>query len=166
MNEQLQEALIGFVAMITTAIQTAGGYAAEQFPVVISQLLMWEFSLSLLWFTIGVLTIAAGGYGAKLIVKGVADHNANIDKERKRLDDAITNNEAWVGRKTGYGMEYYKEARDILDLRRDNAGPIPAMVFCCAALLGLTIMFCNLTWAKIAIAPDVWLLEYAARLVV
>lgn len=162
MNEELQNALVNFVSMITSAAETAGGFAAEQMPEVIEQLLLWTATISAAWFLLGVFLFL--NCMLALYEKGgifsIAIGRAR--QARANAEAAYEAGERWT--RFGHG------GSSVTSVRYDGI-----MVRCAAieggtpyALLsvaGLTISASNLEWLKILIAPKVWLIEYAAGLV-
>lgn len=59
MNEELQQAL---AEMITSSVAVAGdalAFTKEQLPEVVQQLLVWKMTLSIVWFSIGLLFLIA-----------------------------------------------------------------------------------------------------------
>ena len=118
MNEKLQEAL---AELITLTIQ-GKDFVLEQAPDVITQLLAWNFTVSLIWFIVGGLMV--------LIIAPI-----------------------WTATLNG-------------KLRDGDNDPVFAIIYSILApLTGLLIITSNMAWLQIAIAPKVYLLEYASGLI-
>lgn len=133
MNEKLQQALAEMINKGVSAIEQAGTFAMDELPDVVSQLLMYEFAYSLLWFSVSVVFMLAlypitrSGMRSVLACENAEDED--------------------------YGRLMYARA-----------------LFCfggaiLGGILSVVTILTNHTWIKIWLAPKVWLIEYAARLV-
>jgi hypothetical protein len=132
MNEQLQQALAGLIAMVVAGAEALYEFGAEQVPLVLQQLLLWHAIQSLIYFCIGMLMTLVCGYLA------VAPHlYAASGCTRHKL-----------------GRWWSSDA------------DVPVVVITMLGLLfGPVITMNNLAWLKIWLAPNLYLLEYAAKLI-
>ena len=135
MNEELQNALVEFVAMITSAAQTAAEFGAEQLPEVIEQLLAWSFWSHAAWAAFWVI--------ASFVLATI---NFYVVKTRQKQVD------------NGGGF--------LWDRHGNPEGA--CILFWATILFGWIPFVCAIDYSmsalKIAIAPKVWLIEYAASL--
>ena len=122
LDTALQDLITGAVA----AAETAGGFVAEEAPIVVEQLLAWNFTVSLLLFLAGAIVVLA----MAILIK-------------------------WIN-KCSKGDKYSYEWLDA-----DGCEIFLLLPF----IGGVALIGCNLTWLKIAIAPKLYLLEYAADLI-
>lgn len=110
---------------VVNGVKTVGtkaiDFASEQIPDVIHQLLLWKFTISLIWFSTGVISLILLGIGLKKY------WDTDIDIEIKAISTVF------FGGLIGFAS--------------------------------LAIIFTNLTWLKIWIAPKLFLLEYATDLI-
>ena len=121
LDTALQDLITGAVA----AAETAGGFVAEEAPIVVEQVLAWNFTASLIMFIAGIVLI---------IVAIIATPKAI----------RACNSGGWA----------YAEAAE------------PLVVIPMISLYAISvILLFEHTWLKIAIAPKLYLLEYAADLI-
>jgi len=134
MNEQLQAELIKIVTSISNGATTAWGFLTEQTPDVIQQLLLWHGIKSFIAFCVAIIFIIAG-----LII------TAKLFKYSKELSAKS------------------KDRCNKSDYRCYDPTPFFAMWFVplvvCISVTPLVI-FENLTWLQIWVAPKTWILEY------
>lgn len=122
---------------------------------------------------------------AKLITQATAGNDTSVDFLQAQLPDVIVQLLMWHGVKSGilfvigilifiglviadiyFGNKLYK----ILEEGNDTESfwlfyIFIGSMFRATLLAAINITFLNLTWLQIWIAPKVWLIEYAARLV-
>lgn len=143
MKDKLQEALVDVIESATEGVKDGVSFLSAELPDVISQLLMWEMTASLIRMLIGLLIFAA------LIATAI-----KIAPKCGRGDKA--------GHK-------YRWRRYEPTLTHDDSGEVSLtailMIVPTALILMVSVMLMNLTWLKIWIAPKVYLIEYAATLV-
>ena len=160
MNGELQNALVEFVAMITSAAQTAAGFGAEQLPEVIEQLLMWSAIDSAAWFLLGAM-LFCNSILALLWERGIfSPLIQRARKTRSDAEDAYKAGESWT-RFSGTSIKSLQYDAIMVRCAIYDGGTIYAGF----SVIGLLISMSNLDWLKIIIAPKVWLIEYAAGLV-
>ena len=121
LDTALQDLITGAVA----AAETAGGFVAEEAPIVVEQLLVWNFTASLILFSILVLGVPCAVFAVWKCLK-------HFETVEVMIVAAI------VGLLSAIGAPAIVTASGM-------AGP--------------------LVWLKIAIAPKLYLLEYAADLI-
>ena len=69
MNEQLQQKLTTLLEWTEKAAQTSTKFVAEQTPLLIQEILRYNFWTSLVWFVFGLLVILSSCYGAWRLAK-------------------------------------------------------------------------------------------------
>ena len=126
--QTLDASLQSLITTVVAGAEKAGGFVAEEVPIVIDQLLAWKFTMSLLGFTLGVILLLPIYPLAKFALKGWMDEHEN----------AATNGIAAV------------------------IGSVATVSF---AVFSPVLLVVNLDWLQIAIAPKLYLLEYAANLI-
>lgn len=142
MNEQAEQALANLLNMAIDGIEGAKTFAEAQLPDVVEQLLTWKMLESLVPVSIAILLWVGAVY---LLISTPAA----IRRVRKARD----NGEEWTNYHNLTSPAYDFASRGLHRI-------LPALV---ATLVGL-LMF-NLTWLQILVAPKVYLLEYASKLV-
>ena len=140
MNEQLQAELIKIVTTINNGTGTAWDFLQEQTPDVIQQLLMWHGIKSFVAFCISIMFIITGFILTKKIYK-----QSKVLSDKAKVKD----------KDNPYG--YYD--------------PFPYIAMWVAPLLVCILVtpllvFGNLEWLQIWVAPKVWILEYIRSLAV
>lgn len=146
MNEQLQAELAKLVGMLNEGAEKVAEFGAEQIPIVLQQLLLWHSIHSLLGFVIGI-AVAFTGY--KLI--GVANQKA-IEAEKDHAD--------------GKSWTRFSPKSGLTSIRYDTVTGFERLIIPSSLILiGFVISARSMTWLKIWIAPNLYLLEYAAGLV-
>lgn len=120
----LDTAMQDLITKTVAAAETAGDFVVQEAPIVVEQLLAWNFAFSLIWF-IG---------GATMFMITVIYTALFWRKKWHQGDDELMG---------GLGIA------------------LPVVSTAIATFL----VCCNLTWLKIAIAPKLYLLEYAADLI-
>ena len=113
-------------------------FLSSEIPDVISQLLMWHMTISLLSTLLGVILIASFLYA----LKTYSGKGKLLDETRREYAQTLTHD------KDG----------DMADRVY-----ITAMVF--STGIGGSIFLLDIEWLKILIAPKVYLIEYAAALI-
>ena len=113
-------------------------FLSSEIPDVISQLLMWHMTISLLSTLLGVILIASFLYA----LKTYSGKGKLLDETRREYAQTLTHD------KDG----------DMADRVY-----ITAMVF--STGIGGSIFLLDIKWLKILIAPKVYLIEYAAALI-
>lgn len=146
MNEQLQKVLADIITKVTSGADAVVEFSKQQLPEVIQQLLVWHFISNLLQMLIPlVLLITAVTICVKFWAK--------LPRQESRDNDG---NFPWI-------PDQYRNRDGRLHPKYMIIGYVlPIFSF----VLGLITLFSmNLTWLKIAIAPKLYLLEYAASLI-
>lgn len=125
MNENLQNAVTALIEKSLGALESAQNFLVAEIPDVIQQLLMWKFTISLIYFSLGMFFILIFPVIANLI--------------------------AW---------KYTKK----FEMENDPWLFTPSLLF---SILSVVVGWCmvNLTWLQIWIAPKIFLIEYAAKLI-
>lgn len=149
MNEQANKILADLLQKASNGIDAAVSFSQAQIPDVIHQLLMWNFTKSIVMSVLAIMTI----YPVVRLVR----------RSLRRIPDGV------YLRGEGYswdeGKPKYKPG-----LVWDSKGDISPVVMLPVAFLALWLMWVlgsitDLTWLKIWIAPKLYLIEYAAHLV-
>lgn len=146
MNDQLQKVLADIIAKVTSGADAVVEFSKQQLPEVLQQLLMWHFISNLLSFIIPlVLLTICLTVSVRFWVK--------VPKQDSRdKDDRCP----WIA-------DEYRDKAHMLYFKYWLPGyALPAASF----ILGIiTLCNSNLVWLKIALAPKLYLLEYAASLI-
>jgi len=142
MNEELQKALSDLINKTSNGIDSASGFLASEIPDVIQQLLMWHGIYNFLMFIVGLIFLAATYPVVKCCINFLC--KAKVDLE---------NREPWT---------VYKDSSSITSFTYDIRHGVFIIPFIQVLMAFSTI---NLKWLQIWIAPKVWLLEYAAKIV-
>lgn len=142
MKEELQNTLLESIDLVKEWAQKGGEFVAEQTPLVIQELLLYNFWWHLIWWTIGVIGLLALCYTFKCGLKWV----------KKTHEEAVEFNK-------NIKYSYDKKSEDV-------TGEFMFVII--AHLTGLSIVLpmiiCNFTWLKIWLAPRLYILEYVGEL--
>jgi hypothetical protein len=143
-QKTLEQALVHIIEKAVHGIDTATAFIQAELPDVVQQLLVWHAVDSFIWFALGVSLPAL--FWITYLVKGGRGNVKETDK---------------------YGTTYYEET-----LTHGRSGEVSefGVFFCalgggCSHVIGTLLALDNLTWLKILLAPKLYLLEYAARLI-
>jgi hypothetical protein len=166
MNEELQQAIVAVIESMTGVAQSAYAFGAEQLPDVVQQLLLWNMMRSIICFGLGLILLAASVFILTRSFSGkqLAARKAAADNARRAYEAG----ESWTryeNLSTVTSIMYddiMRRERTILADEENVAICFGTAIF---GVVGLLIMFSNLTWLHILVAPKVWLIEYAAGLV-
>lgn len=140
-SEELQVRANQALLEMLSGIEKAADFTVEQAPMVVQELLLWNFTTSLVTSIFGwVLFITASLILSKTLI-------------------AYKNNKEWTLDKN-YS---YRETSHLAIVLVVGSGVFIGLYLAIAALVYSTGD--GLNWLKISIAPRVWLLEYAADLV-
>jgi hypothetical protein len=137
MNEQLQTAVATLIEKSLKAFESGADFMAAEIPDVVHQLLLWHATMSAIKMGAWVLTII-------VIIGG------NIYQYK------------WWNTKVEW-RSYGGETRTGTRFER-NDSPAMMNMFQILWVIPLGALF-NLEWLQIWVAPKVWLIEYAARMV-
>ena len=115
----LDGALQDLITKTVAAAETAGGFVATEAPIVVEQLLAWNYTISMIWFCLAIIVVVFGTI-------------------------------------VGYVLE-----------KTCNEEGVTVFLFAICSIVGFFICCTGngLTWLQIAIAPKLYLLEYAADLI-
>ena len=137
MNDQLKEmANTALATMIQDAL-TVREFAEEQIPLVVQELLRWEFTVSLIAWIVGVLLMVVP---AAMWLRAWRRKEVKTHADGSLVSDHNHTHGIWDG--------YFLLL-------------IPVVV---SIIIGVTVVINSFTWLQIAMAPRVFLLEYAANL--
>jgi len=150
MNEELQQAILKMIEGFTASVQGAAGFTVDKAPEVVRQLLEWHFYTSLFWF---------GLFGSLLILALRYFHRGLKEAPAKALEVTRRRKEAEEKYNSGK-MDASWDRYEHYDMKDDMWIIVPAFV--CLLCIGPVIG--SNTWLKILIAPDLYVLEYAAGL--
>jgi len=149
MNEQANKVLADLLQKASNGIDAAVSFSQAQIPDVVHQLLIWNFTKSLLMTVIAFASV----YPVVWILR----------RSWQRIPDGVFRSG------DGYSCENGR-TKYVPTLMWDKYGeisftimiPAPILVFW-ATWFFMTVL--DLTWLKIWIAPKLYLLEYAASLI-
>lgn len=173
MNEETKDALNQFLKNMLEGLESGARFAGEQIPILLHEILYWGFAKSFIFFSTGVVLFIFGVCLLKKAWKNIPNLKNEI---QRKLDEEF--------KKSG------KSLRDFCGGRRDgdisnfawrsdyvhggyrvepiaDAVPIVAAYFipCFLIVVALPLIFKNLAWLQIAVAPRLYLLEYASNLI-
>lgn len=137
-TQTLESVLIDAIQKTQGAVGEAVDFVVEQSPEVVQQLLLWNFTISLIWFCVGWIGIFVSYKIFRFLI-------SQSPPER---------GETWAYKVWSDGDVWMNPA--LVFSHVFNA----ALAFCC-----LIAVLSHLTWLKIWIAPKLYLLEYAASLI-
>ncbi|HHL2824763.1 TPA: hypothetical protein ACQ431_002994 [Citrobacter murliniae] len=148
MNEQANKILVDLLQKASNGIDAAVSFSQAQIPDVIHQLLVWNFTKSLVSTLFMIVTIPIVVKFARAMFK--------------REQDGVFDEEGYSWDK---GKPKYKPT---LIWERD--GDLSPLTLLFGAAIGLYaaisfIVIFDMTWLKIWLAPKLYLIEYAAHLV-
>lgn len=148
MNEQLQKALVELIGKASNGIDASVSFLSAEIPDVIHQLLAWYATKSAIECIIGFVIIAAGVKIFRLRFgkskdSALADYEIGKPWTRYCGSDRVTS------------TEY-----DLIMMMPDYWKAKAAGV----ALFIIGLLWVNIDWLKICIAPKIWLIEYASQL--
>lgn len=146
MNDDLQQALAEMVSKINSGADAVAQFGAEQMPVVLQQLLLWHGVTSAFWCAFWLVLAAICARTA-----------AGYQSRRAAARAAYDRGEEWT--RFGVGSQVTSVEYDIA------AGRIGFMAPAFAAFACLLLACANSAWLKILLAPELYLLEYAAQIV-
>lgn len=145
MNEQLKIELAKLVGMLNEGAEKVAEFGAEQIPIVLQQLLLWHWIASFLAFLFGlVLTVVP------ILMRNVFNRNLKFASDAKR------NGDDWA---------IFNGCKTISSFRHDLMVFSNAYLPWFSAASGVIIALSNFDWLKIWLAPNLYLLEYAAGIV-
>jgi len=153
MNEELQTALADILLKAAETAETASGFVLAQMPDVVQQLLTWKFVVSIILWVIGIALIVAAPIALKKIQNFLPPQHSQKHKERAvELD------------KKGYAGRSLEEDGELSRLGYNFHRRLVWLVFI-AWVPGWAMFFANLTWLQIWLAPKIYLIEYATKLI-
>lgn len=147
MTEQTDKVLAQLIQRASDGIDAAVSFSQAQLPDVIHQLLVWNFTRSLLMTVIALASIP-------LMIWFIRS------QVRRRPDGVVERGCSWeVGR-----------PRYVPTLVWDNTGDLSPLSFLLAVAVGFWALFVlrvviDATWLEIWLAPKLYLIEYAAQLI-
>ncbi len=125
MNEELQAQLTGILGYIEESVKSAGGFAIEQAPEIVQQLLAWELAENIILSTITVVVFIVSVVFIKKMFPLKKDRWGDVD--------------------FGAGLM------------------LAGLIF--TSVISFILSICGILAAlQIIIAPKIYLIEYAARL--
>lgn len=142
MNDKLQEELARFVEKSVAGIEGGVSFLTAEIPDTINQLLVWHMMESAITSVIAVVIT--------LLMSYITYKNVGVGELIKRND----NGHVYENHKTTLTHDKYG----------DVAPWIPTLMFPFLFIM-VALSYVNLTWLKVLVAPKVYLLEYAAKLV-
>ena len=148
MNEHLQKALAELIGKASSGIDASVSLLSAEIPDVIHQLLLWYAARSAIEFFVGVIILA---FGVKIFNMKIG---VSKDSAKKDYED-------------GKGWTRYYSSAKITSTEYDAIMMMPdywkAKVFgVFVAMIGM--IWVNIDWLQIWIAPKIWLIEYASQL--
>jgi len=151
MNEQLQntmnEAATALIEKAMSGLDSATGFLQAEIPEYVYQLMLWYGVKSAIMCAVAVLIIPLWIF---IFRKSI--------KMRNEAKQAYRNNESWTRFGGGEPSDVSSHSYDI------QANMIPLWV-ASIVFLAIFLLFINLEWIQIWIAPKVWLVEYASDLI-
>lgn len=146
MNEKAEQAIAKILKQAAEGIDNAAMFGQQHLPDVVQQLLTWHLVHSLILFGAGLALIVLAAVGIRC---------AEAYKQRALQD--YKDGEAWTRFRPG--SELTSTEFDMV------AGHCFHFLACLPAVVGLIMLFANLEWLQILVAPKLYVLEYAASLV-
>lgn len=146
MNEQAKDVLAQLMQRALDGVDAAVDFSQQQIPDVIQQLLMWKSAESLIYFSFGIIFV--------LFCPLIFYIGHRLEKKARR---DYENGEAWT-RHGGSAIS------SVTSISYDMVGSLKksSTLFVVA---GFIMVFENLEWLQIWMAPKLYLLEYGASLI-
>lgn len=148
MNEQLQNALIDIIGKVNSGIDASVSFLSAEIPDVLHQLLMWYAVKSAIECIVGLVIIAVGFKIFRI----------KFGKSKESARDDYESGKKWTrycGLDRVTSTEY-----DMIMMMPDYWKAKAAGV----AVFMIGLLWINIDWLKIWIAPKIWLIEYASHL--
>lgn len=171
MNEQAQKVLIDLLNRATSGIDKAVEFSQAQIPDVVNQLLMWNFTISLIYFISGIAIIPVWLIAYRKLLnlseRLLNNRNEELKLRKQEAKEAFASGESWTRFGGGGGITSVKYD-SIMSANEwiSNATYSMVILLCTGAFsIFMAINLVNFTWIKIWIAPKLYLIEYAASLV-
>ena len=133
MNEQLQNQLTKMLEWAERATSTGVEFVAEQTPLYIQELLVYNFWISLIWFVIGIIFLLIGINRTYSVVWG------KLSKEKWEVQNGI-----YISTLTSSGIQAL----------------ISIILAVVGLIVGPIISANNLEFVKVATAPRVFVVDY------
>lgn len=133
-SEQVNQALADILTKVTSGVEGVVDFSKEQIPDVVEQLLLWHTIEDLMFFVIGALLFTYGCYLFKI-------GQAKRDEYMRRYRD-----------------------REITEDTRVWSVILTYLVPSTLVTSGFITVTTNLDFIKIMVAPKLYLIEYAAKL--
>lgn len=161
MNEELQKA----ISEIFSSVLSAKDFLVGEIPEYISQLLLWNAIYSATLFSIGVLIISACSYVGVNSNKFIQKRKERITQEQKAAREAFERKEKWCFYRDSSSVTSIEYDRIMGKGAQDDSFVVMACCWAFCLFIGFMFVSVNTDWLKIWIAPKVWLVEYAAKLI-
>lgn len=172
MNEEASKILSGLLQKASDGIDAAVSFSQAQVPDVVHQLLVWKFTISLIYFLAGLAIIPLWLFAYKksssLLASLSGGRSERIKQQKEDARAAYKAGDSWT-RHGGSGSTTSIEFDRIMEqdpgiISRTLIHPLSFCITGCFSLF-MAICFINLKWLQIWLAPKLYLLEYAASLV-
>lgn len=137
MNEQLQTAVTALIQKSITAFEAGAEFLGDQIPDVINQLLLWNLVISIIEMFLGLL-----------ILTGVYFH---LKAQLKYWSEPIV-------------TVFYDQTKTDYRINGDH-GALSLLNIFLILPIAFAISKLNLIWLQIWIAPKLFLIEYAAKVI-
>ena len=135
MNEELNKALLDVITKVTSGVEGVVAFGQDQIPEVVEQLLLWEMTISLIGFLLGMLSLTIA------VFRGIQGEGLRVKYDKAYKEGPLSSD----------GHDFLRVCSYIIP-------------WCCAIVVFIIIAN-NLVWIKILVAPKLFLLEYAAKMV-
>lgn len=159
----MQDALVSIIQKTQQGIDASVSFLSEQIPDVVQQLLIWKASEALVW---ALIQLFFGVLGLLLVQKGIKGVSKQLN-----LDQVAESTKDIYCRTTGDSAEKkkaYQEAEKAasahhLPLTAGIVGGVVGVIFIAAFLFNFWDNL--LTIVQIWVAPKIYLIEYATKLI-
>lgn len=174
MNEETKDALNQFLKDMIEGLESGAKFAGEQIPILLHEILYWGFAKSFIFFSAGVVLFIFGICFLKKAWRNIPNLKNEIqqklDEEFKKSGKSLR--DFCIGRRNGdisnsAWRSYYSPFGDYrVEPVADGFGIFAAyLIPCFCIVVSLPLVFTNLTWLQVAVAPRLYLLEYASNLI-
>lgn len=167
MQEEAQKVLVELLQKASAGIDSAVSFSQAQIPDVIHQLLVWKFTISILFALLAIGLPILWWIILTKVKKFVPDERERIRKEKKDAMAAFAAGEAWTRYEGSASITSCQYDR-IMSQGQYSSFPYGAYtaitISTWLVVICVSLAMMNFEWLKIWIAPKLYLIEYAASL--
>lgn len=164
MNEQANKVLAELLQKASNGIDAAVSFSQAQIPDVIHQLLVWNASISAMWFILWISCAIASIYCFKTLPQLQHNERERINEVKNRARADYKKGEPW----TRYNGDSGITSNEYDHVMKSGATAnvlLSRPAFIISSITFFVFSIASTTWIKILVAPKLYLIEYAASLI-